>query len=59
MWIAFFIGLIAFAILAANPKVKFIWVVVVLALLMGFRATQPVLYFEQCVDCTTPPHPAN
>jgi len=57
MWIAFFIGLIALALLAANSKAKFIWVVVVLALLMGFRATQPVLYFEQCFDCTAPPRP--
>ena len=44
MWIAFFIGLIACGMLAANERVRFAWVVVLVLALIGFRLTLPVKY---------------
>ncbi|HEU0216394.1 MAG TPA: hypothetical protein VFQ90_07025 [Stellaceae bacterium] len=44
MWIAFFIGLIACGVLAANERVRFAWVVVLVLALIGFRLTLPVKY---------------
>jgi hypothetical protein len=54
MWIAFFIGLIACGMLAANQRVPLAWVVVLALALMGFRLTQPVTQYG--VEGTTSAH---
>jgi hypothetical protein len=44
MWIAFFVALCALGILAANRRVRFRWLLLILLGLMAFRLTQPVTY---------------
>jgi hypothetical protein len=44
MWIIYVIAIVAFAIIAANTRIKFAWVVLLLAALMALRITQPVTY---------------
>jgi hypothetical protein len=40
--LAYIAGLVAIGIMAANPRVRFGWVLVLLVALMAFRLTQPV-----------------
>ena len=54
MWIAFLIGLIACGMLAANERVRFAWVVVLVLALIGFRLTQSVTQYG--VEGTTAAH---
>ena len=52
--IAFVIGVIACGMLAANERVRFAWVVVLVLALIGVRLTQPVAQYG--VEGTTGAH---